>query len=252
MRAVAILSLALAGVVWADHHRITLRDGTNLEGRFVQGNAQRIIFEEEDGRRRTIPVTDISRLEFGQGGHWSSNNNNTWRDSSGPSIRIPAGRELVVRTNERIESQTATTGRTYSAVVEKDVEDESGRIAIPRGAEANLVVRDAGNREIALDLESVMTGGRRYAVSTSDMERSSREGIGANRRTGIFVGGGAAIGTLIGAAAGGGRGALIGAIAGAAAGAGTQVLTRGKEVKIAPETQLTFRLDQPLVLQAMR
>jgi hypothetical protein len=34
------------------------------------------------------------------------------------------------------------------------------------------------------------------------------------------------------------------------AGAGTQVLTRGKTVKVPAETTLRFKLDQPLTLQA--
>ncbi|HVX66192.1 MAG TPA: hypothetical protein VHA11_06310, partial [Bryobacteraceae bacterium] len=55
-------------------------------------------------------------------------------------------------------------------------------------------------------------------------------------------------GTILGAIAGGGKGAAIGAVAGGAAGAGAQVLTRGKDVKVPAETQLTFRLDQPINL----
>jgi hypothetical protein len=65
-----------------------------------------------------------------------------------------------------------------------------------------------------------------------------------------MVGGGAVLGTLIGAIAGGGKGAAIGAAAGAGAGAGTQILTRGKSVKVPAETTLRFKLDQPLRLQA--
>jgi hypothetical protein len=44
--------------------------------------------------------------------------------------------------------------------------------------------------------------------------------------------------------------AAIGAAAGAGAGAGTQILTRGKTVKVPAETTLRFKLDQPLTLQA--
>jgi hypothetical protein len=63
------------------------------------------------------------------------------------------------------------------------------------------------------------------------------------------MGGGAALGTMIGAVAGGSGGALIGGLAGAAAGALAQVLTAGKEAKIPGETVLQFRLDEPIVLQ---
>ena len=76
----------------------------------------------------------------------------------------------------------------------------------------------------------------------------TRDGLGANQRTGVFVGGGALLGTVLGAIAGGGRGAAIGALAGGAAGAGTQVLTRGPKLDIPSETVLSFRLDQPVYL----
>jgi hypothetical protein len=74
-------------------------------------------------------------------------------------------------------------------------------------------------------------------------------GIGANKRTGKFVGGGAVAGTIIGAIAGGGKGAAIGALAGGAAGAGAQVLTRGKNLNVPAETILKFRLEQSLLIQ---
>jgi outer membrane lipoprotein SlyB len=108
-----------------------------------------------------------------------------------------------------------------------------------------------GNHEIVLDLQSVNLNGQRYALNTQDLTQTGNNGdrgIGANKRTGEYVGGGAILGTLLGAVAGGGRGAAIGALAGAAAGAGTQVLTRGSEVKVPAETVLTFQLDQPVYL----
>jgi len=71
-----------------------------------------------------------------------------------------------------------------------------------------------------------------------------------NKRTGMYVGGGALAGTLVGALAGGGKGAAIGAVAGGAAGAGVQVLTKGSQVKIPAETLLQFKLNQDLQLAA--
>src|SRR5207244_8372470 len=102
--------------------------------------------------------------------------------------------------------------------------------------------------ELALDLDSVIVNGQRFAVqSDSNVVQSGRsEGIGINERTGKYVGGGAVIGAIIGAIAGGGKGAAIGAGAGAAAGAGAQVLTRGHSVKVPAESLLTFRLAAPL------
>ena len=87
-------------------------------------------------------------------------------------------------------------------------------------------------------------------MNSADVQQGNQQGIGKNKRTGEYVGGGAALGTLVGAIAGGGKGAAIGAVAGAAAGGTAQVLTRGKEVKIPAESTLRFRLDQPLRLNS--
>jgi hypothetical protein len=48
------------------------------------------------------------------------------------------------------------------------------------------------------------------------------------------------------------RGTIINAIAGSGKGAATQVLTRGREVKVPAETVLTFRLNKPVTLQGER
>ncbi len=124
----------------------------------------------------------------------------------------------------------------------------------PKDSNADLVIRrvnsggtiQSGN--VVLDLDSITVNGRRYRVSTEDLKQSGSGGIGKNRRTAEMVGGGAALGTLLGAIAGGGKGAAIGAVAGAGAGGTAQVLTKGKTVKVPAETILRFQLDRPLHL----
>jgi outer membrane lipoprotein SlyB len=95
----------------------------------------------------------------------------------------------------------------------------------------------------------VNVNGIRYILNSEDITNVRvRDGLGANKRTGTFVAGGALLGSVLGAVAGGGKGAAIGAVAGSAAGAGTQVLTRGPALHIPSETILRFRLDQPVYL----
>jgi hypothetical protein len=167
--------------------------------------------------------------------------------SSGLNGTIDAGTTITARTNETI-SANNSDGRVFSGVVDQDVLDRNGSSVIPRGSSVELIVRKLANNQVALDLDSVTINGQRYGVQTEGNVISSqqREGLGANKRTGEFVGGGALLGAIIGAVAGGGKGAAIGAGAGAAAGAGTQVLTRGKNVNVPAESLLTFRLAQPL------
>jgi hypothetical protein len=166
--------------------------------------------------------------------------------------RVPAGAEISVRTIDTIDANSPSDYRVFRATVERNVSDTSGRVAIPRGSEAELIMRDASRDSIVLDLESVVVNGRRYAVSstaeTVTSDASRKEGVGANQRTGKYVGGGALIGTIIGAIAGGGKGAAIGAATGAGAGAVGQTVTRGGRVRLPSESILTFRLDRPLMV----
>jgi hypothetical protein len=62
------------------------------------------------------------------------------------------------------------------------------------------------------DLATVTARGRTYAVASSPetIYGTKKPGIGKNKRTAKFIGGGAAAGSVIGAIAGGGAGALVG------------------------------------------
>ena len=158
---------------------------------------------------------------------------------------IAAGTTIKVRTNEAI--STNTEGQQFSGVVDQDVVGSNGKVVIPKGSNAELMVKRMANKDVVLDLDSVTVNGQRYGIQTENAVSSKeKQGIGANKRTGKYVGGGAAVGAIIGAIAGGGKGAAIGATAGAGAGAGAQVLTKGKSVNVPAESLLTYRLQQPL------
>lgn len=161
---------------------------------------------------------------------------------------IVAGTTIPVRTNDTIDARDARNGRVYSGFVDSDVLDTNGRVAIPKGSDVELMVRDIGHHNLSLDIDAVVVSGQRYSVTTYDVTRSGgqKDGVGANGRTGKFIGGSAVFGTILGAIAGGGRGAAIGAAAGAAAGAVGEVTTRGKKVHIPAESLVTFQLQQPL------
>jgi hypothetical protein len=179
------------------------------------------------------------------------------REVTTRTYELPAGSEVSVRTNEAIDSGTAAEGQTFDAQVTRDARDANGDIVIPRGARANIVIKSAskggrfrGASDLVLDLKSVGINGRQYLVETADLAKQGKSGVGANKRTATYTGGGAALGAIIGAIAGGGKGAAIGAGAGAGAGALTQVLTKGREIKVPVESVLTFNLDKPLKVTA--
>ncbi len=168
------------------------------------------------------------------------------------TLLLPPGTQISVRNDELIDSSHASEGQTYAARVTRDVRDAAGDVAIPRGANAVIIIRSAskggkirGASDLDMDLASVSVEGTRYQLSTVDLIEKGRDGVGANKRTGEITGGGAAIGAIIGAIAGGGKGAAIGGGAGAGGGALTQILTKGT-IKVPAESVLTFRLDAPL------
>lgn len=169
------------------------------------------------------------------------------------TFELPAGSGVSVRTNEVIDSETATEGQTFDSQVTRDAKDANRDIVIPRGSDARVVIKSTskggrfrGASDLVLDLQSVTINGTQHTIDTSDVTKQGKSGVGANRRTAEYTGGGAAVGAIIGAIAGGGKGAAIGAGAGAGAGALTQILTKGRAIKVPAESVLTFNLDRPL------
>ena len=272
MRKLAIPFLLLsASFCFSD--TLTMKDGTQHTGTLQSATAQSVTFKE-GSKINHYRRSQIESIEFNTSTSSAYTNSHSGSDYAPPastssarhaastssarrSVTLPAGTEINVMTNDNIDSADANEGQTFSADVSENVVGANGQVIVPKGSEADLVLRKVqsqgtvtGNSELVLDLQSLRVNGRRYTVSTEDVAQSNKEGVGANKRTATYVGGGAVLGTLIGAIAGGGKGAAIGAATGAAAGAGTQVLTRGKAVKVPSESKLRFKLDQPLILQA--
>lgn len=240
----------LAGIARAD--TLVLRDGTRMSGVLVSATAQTVTFKDTKGVSHRYSRTKIQTLEF-------ATTDQKTTASVVPSNKLetlPVGTEIVVRTNEAINSQSAKENQAFAAQVDQDVMGSSNNVLVPQGSPVELMIQKTssggvtGSPEMMLDIQSITIGGQRYVVSTSDLQQKSDTGIGANKRTAEAVGGGAALGAIIGAVVGKGKGAAIGAAVGAAGGAGTQILLKGKEVQVPAETVLKFELDQPINLQA--
>ena len=160
---------------------------------------------------------------------------------------IPRGTNVVIRTNETIHIRaTEGDGRIYPGVIDNDVFDRDGNMLVPRGSNAELIVRRIGRDEVAVDLDSITVNGHRYGVAATETQAEAGRTRPDNRRVGAFAGGGAVLGTILGAVAGGGKGAAIGALAGAGAGVTAGLATRGSSLNVPVESLLTFRLEQPI------
>jgi hypothetical protein len=234
--ALGLCVMCLAATASAD--LLILRDGTRAEGTVVGIVAQTITFRHADGAVRRYSTGQVEALEF-----LSAQRGNRGA-AVGRRLEAPAGTQLVVRTAEAIDSKRASEDQTFAAVLEDEVTNASGRVIMPEGSSARLVIRH---------LPSDGSGGREGdREMVLDLTRENDTGIGTNTRTAATIGGGAVIGSIIGAITGGGKGAAIGGAVGAAGGAATQVLTRGRDVRVPAETVLTFRLDRAITLRSVR
>lgn len=165
------------------------------------------------------------------------------------TVTVPANSIVTIRTIDGIDSSTNHAGEVFKASLDAPIVVDS-RVVVPAGADAYLKLVSAssaghiaGRSELSLELSSIAFQGKTYNVDSSNVKQS---GASRGKRSAATIGGGAALGALIGAVAGGGKGAAIGAAVGGGAGTGVQVLTKGQQVKIPSETRLDFTLQQPL------
>jgi hypothetical protein len=164
-------------------------------------------------------------------------------------IVVKAGKEIVITADQSVSSKTSNSGDQFDASLAEPVV-VGDKVVIPKGAKATGTVTQAksagkfkGNAAITVTLSSVTVHGEEYRLKTTEVTES---GKGRGKRTAVGAGGGAVVGALIGALAGGGKGAAIGAGAGAGAGTAGAAFTGDKDIVIAPETRLTFQLQEPL------
>jgi hypothetical protein len=137
-----------------------------------------------------------------------------WDASRNMYSRLEPGVEIPIRTNQPIDVNR-TDNRVFYGTVDADIRGDNGHIAIPRGANAELMVRVGRDNDLVLDLESVVVNGQRYAIR-ADPNRVEHQ------RDNSLVG------------------AIVGAVSGGQA--------MGPAVRIPRGAVVTFRLDRPLDL----
>jgi hypothetical protein len=147
--------------------------------------------------------------------------------------------------NESLSSETSQQGDRFTGTVASDLIDTStGRVLIPRGAEVSGRVLSAtpsgrltDSGELQLSINTIRIGN---SVVNVTVQPFIDRGESHTKSNTTKIGGGAALGAIIGAIAGGGKGAAIGAGVGGAAGAGTAAATGKRPAEIRPEAVLRF------------
>jgi hypothetical protein len=267
---ILILTLCLVtSLAWADS--LELKNGSLIRGRFVSGTETQIVFQVGSSRQ-TYNVADIVSLKFDSDRPAAETSRmvpetsgredglvarpprkaeETIYKSSSSSITVPSGTRISVRTIDAIDSTQNQVGDRFQASLEEPVFVD-GREILAKGAdvygrltESKTSGQFTGKSQLTLELTGVVVNGRTIPVSTGEYQLSGKSrGASTAKRTV----GGAAVGSIIGAIAGGGKGAAIGAGVGGGVGAGSEVVTKGDQVKIPSETLLDFTLQQDLTI----
>jgi len=161
---------------------------------------------------------------------------------------IPAGTQLQVRIIEKLSSEQASVGDQFHGTFAAPVV-VNGRTLFSKGTDVTGEVTNVERSgrlsrpgELHLSLRTVRSGGRTYAIAADSFVIKGESHTKSNVTK---IGGGAGLGALIGAIAGGGKGAAIGAGVGAAAGTGVAAGTGKKPAEVESEAVLTWVAANP-------
>jgi hypothetical protein len=169
-------------------------------------------------------------------------------------VNIPAGSELTIRINRRIDVKHTPVGARFDGEVVEAWTDGNGRVILPKGTPVGGVVDEShrrghfkGRSVLELRLTSLTLNGTEYPLSTHDLRETKK---GKGKRSSALIGGGSGLGMLIGGVATGGVGLVVGGLVGGGAGTAAAGLTGNRDLDIPAESSVRFRLADDLTLQA--
>src|SRR6266852_5223457 len=153
---------------------VVMRDGTTANGSVLSSSTTEIKLAGTDGITRTIPMSQIRSIEYGEPvpAPTVSTATGTTAPASTPpaqtapkpnrvaksepphvshprpveaeitskTMELPVGTEISVRTEEAIDSSKAVDGQTFAADVTTDVLDANGDVVIPRGSNTQIKI----------------------------------------------------------------------------------------------------------------
>jgi len=159
------------------------------------------------------------------------------------SLEIPSGTSIRVRMIDNLSSEKTQVGDTFRGTLDEAIQ-VNGRELYPKGADVigrvtdvHLTGRLSEPGELDLVLNTVSSG---TVAASINVEPLVIKGESHAKSNATKIGGGAVLGAVIGAIAGGGKGAAIGTVAGGAAGTGAAAATGKKPAVVDSEAVLTF------------
>src|SRR5581483_11107807 len=156
---------------------------------------------------------------------------------------VPSGTTLRVRIDDKLSSEESQVGDTFHGTLDEPV-TVGGRELFPKGADVNGRVTDvhkSGRLSEPGQLDLVVTTLSTGRIATSiQTQPLVVKGESHTKSNATKIGGGAALGAIIGAVAGGGKGAAIGTVVGGAGGGAAAAATGVKPAVVNSETVLTF------------
>ena len=162
-------------------------------------------------------------------------------------VNVPSGTLLTVLMADAVGTDTSKPGDTFADSLGESV-IVNGKTVIAKGTKVQGRVetvdepgRVKGKAALSLVLTQLVRKDKAYPIAT---EPFSAEAAAGTKGDAFKIGGGTAVGAVVGAIAGGKKGAAIGAGVGAGAGTGVVLSTKGKQLRIEPETKVNFVLKK--------
>jgi hypothetical protein len=253
------------------------KDGVKVAGRLVEVRPDEVIVETRNGEKLPVPRAEIASMQAeikpDAPAATESKSPESKSAASKPAetkaaapelaptpeyreVTIPAGTVLPVELQSAVSSDTSHPEDQVRGTLRRSITID-GIEALPAGTAAlgHVTVaersgRVKGRARVAFRFTRLDPPGEaeRVAVQTGVI---SQVAAATKKQDAAKIGGGAAGGAIIGGILGGGGGAAKGAAIGGAAGTGVVLGTRGKEVRLAPGTNVSVKLTAPVTVRVL-
>jgi hypothetical protein len=156
-------------------------------------------------------------------------------------LNVPAGTGLPIEVRTPVSTATSREGDPVLAVLTEDVPLQGFKL--DQGAEVRGTVLTAvsakrvkGRAHLVVGFDAVMKNGEKLSIATETIDSLAPSTSGKDKK---IIAGAAVGGLIVGAIKDGGKGAAIGTVVGAAAGTGAVLIMKGDEVEIPRGARLT-------------